>query len=295
VKFSKLATASWLPVASLLFAASMWGVFWFPLRWLEARGLAGLWAAYFMYAATLLIALPMLWRHRGDVVRRWQLLLGIGIFSAWCNVSFFLAVLEGNIVRVILLFYLSPVWTILLGRWLLREHPGPSAWFHLALAFCGALIMLWKPQLGLPWPEGRADWLAITSGMAFAASNVLTRKGEDLSVHVKTGVAWSGCFILAAVWIAFEHVATPIVSAQVIGIAFALGLFGIALMTTAVLYGVSNMPVHRSAVILLFELVVGAVSQQLLTTEVMTTREWLGGALIIFAAWLTVRKPSEGV
>jgi drug/metabolite transporter (DMT)-like permease len=60
-------------------------------------------------------------------------------------------------------------------------------------------------------------------------------------------------------------------------------------MTFTVLYGVTRMPVHRSAVILLFELVIGAVSSLLLTDEVVLPREWLGGSMIIAAAWLAAR------
>jgi drug/metabolite transporter (DMT)-like permease len=56
-----------------------------------------------------------------------------------------------------------------------------------------------------------------------------------------------------------------------------------------VLYGVTRMPVHRSAVILLFELVVGAVSALLLTDEVVLLREWIGGAMIVSAAYLAAR------
>ncbi len=63
-------------------------------------------------------------------------------------------------------------------------------------------------------------------------------------------------------------------------------------MTVTVLYGVSHMPVHRSAVILLFELVIGAVSALLLTDEVVLMREWLGGALIVAAAYMAARIPA---
>ena len=54
------------------------------------------------------------------------------------------------------------------------------------------------------------------------------------------------------------------------------------------------MPVHRSAVILLFELVAGAVSSQLLTDELVLLREWIGGGMIIMAAWLAARIHAEG-
>ena len=73
----------------------------------------------------------------------------------------------------------------------------------------------------------------------------------------------------------------------------ALGWFGIVIMTLATQYGVTHMPVHRSAVIMLFELVAGAVSAGLLTEEVVHPLEWLGGALIIAAAYWAARLPHE--
>jgi drug/metabolite transporter (DMT)-like permease len=69
-------------------------------------------------------------------------------------------------------------------------------------------------------------------------------------------------------------------------------VFGILLMTVLVQYGVTHMPVHRSAVIALVELVVGAVSQQILTNEVVTTQEWVGGVLIVTGAYLAARASS---
>jgi drug/metabolite transporter (DMT)-like permease len=95
--------------------------------------------------------------------------------------------------------------------------------------------------------------------------------------------------LVALAWIAWTHAPLP----RVAGVAWLggalLGLCGFLLMTLTVQYGVSRMPVHRSAVILLFELVVGAVSSLLLTTESVQPREWAGGAMIVTAAWLAAR------
>lgn len=279
-----------LPVVALLVAASLWGVFWYPLRWLEQQGVHGLWAAYWIYAATLLVALPSLWRGRAAVVRHPGTLLVIALANGWCNVSFFVAVIDGNILRVLLLFYLSPIWTVIIARLVLGERLSPAAWGHFGLALIGAVVMLWEPGLGWPWPQSEADWLALSSGVAFAFGNVAIRKVDKVAVSVKTGVAWSGCFILAALWIAWAGLPAPVVEPKVVLGALALGLFGMVIMTSCVLYGVSRLPAHRSAVIMLFELVVGAVSQQWLTDELVLPREWMGGALILLAAWLSARR-----
>jgi len=160
----------------------------------------------------------------------------------------------------------------------------------------GALIMLWNPRLGAPWPQGLADWLALSSGFAFAVSNVLVRKMHDISVPAKSAAVWAGVVLLSSVMLVILEPETPAIGSGVFAGAAALGLFGIMLMTVLVQYGVTHLPVHRSAVLALIELVAGAVSQQWLTDELVTAREWSGGALILVGAWLAARAaiPDEG-
>lgn len=285
----KLAKSDLLPVFLLLFSASMWGLIWYPLRILEHHGLSGLWATLIMYAAALVPALFLIGGRRREFAQHPVLLLLIALGNAWCNVAFILAVLDGTVVRVLLLFYLSPVWATLLGMLLLDERLSRTAMLTLVLAMFGALVMLWEPELGMPWPKDRADWLALSAGVGFAFSNVLVRKLAHISLRVKAASTWLGVSALALVWIIVSETPAPAVEFPVIAGAALLGVLGIASMTLAVLYGVSHMPVHRSSVILLFEIVVGAVSSLLLTSEVVYWREWIGGGLIMLAAYFSTR------
>jgi len=77
------------------------------------------------------------------------------------------------------------------------------------------------------------------------------------------------------------------------GSAALLGGVGVILAGLTVVYGVSHMPVHRSAIIMLFELVAGAVSSLLLTDEVVTMMEWLGGGLIVLGAYFAARSSAD--
>lgn len=280
-------TARLLPVASLLLAATMWGLLWYPLRLLEHGGLPGIWITLVSYAAASAVGVLYLVRRHARPWHRPGLLIAILLAAGWCNVSFIIAVLEGTVVRVVLLFYLSPVWTVLLGRLFLGERLDPMSWLVVGVAMVGAMLMLWVPAMGLPWPQDGADWLAISAGLAFSGTNVLVRAGQDVSVPVKTTAAWLGGLIVASAWVVLDHQALPVAPGSLWLGAVALGIGGIVVMTLSVQYGVTHMPVHRSAVILLFELVVVAVSTQLLTNETMNVREWAGGLLIVGAGLLT--------
>ncbi|MBZ0071644.1 MAG: DMT family transporter [Gammaproteobacteria bacterium] len=282
--------AAVLPVFSLLLAATLWGVIWYPLRLLETAGLGGLWTTLVIYAAALLPGFVPLARRCGELRLQPGALLVLALAAGWCNVAFILAVLEGTVMRVLLLFYLSPIWAVLLAWLLLGERFTRRVVGVFGLALAGALIMLWDPAIGTPWPSGPGDWLAVSSGLAFALSNVMVRRVQRVSVPVKTVVSWLGVLAIAAVWLALTGgFALPHVGTGVWLGALALGAIGIVVMTLSVQYGVTHMPVHRSAVILLFELVAGAVSSSLLTEEVIHTREWLGGGLIILAAYWAAR------
>ena len=287
------ATHHTLPVLSLLYSASLWGVLWYPLRELDKAGLHGVWSTLVLFGVAMLVggwmALPKLSGARGA----WPALLAMALANGWCNVAFIVAILDGNVVRVTLLFFLSPLWATLLARVLLGERISLHAWGVLAVALGGAVTMLWNVELGYPWPQDLADGLAISSGVAFALSNVFVRKTESVPLAVKTACAWSGVVLIALLWIVASGFEFPRVSAMAWGGAAVLGMFGILTMTVAVQYGVSHMPVHRSAVIMLFELVASAVSSQFLTNEIVQMHEWVGGALITLAAYFAARSHLE--
>ena len=278
-----------LPVLSLLFTATLWGVVWYPLRLLEQQGLAGAWSALVSFGAVLCVFLWVLVRDRQMIVENIMALIPMGLAAGWCNLAFIMAVLDGHVVRVLLLFYLSPFWAVCLGWFMLGERLDKRAMQVFIIAVAGAVIMLWDAEIGLPWPAGRADWLAVSAGFAFALSNVFVRRTQNVGVLLKSAFSWIGVVVVAIGWIVLGNLGVPAIDGVVYLWAILLGLGGFLVMTVTVLYGVTRMPVHRSAVILLFELVAGAVSSMLLTDEIVLPREWLGGVLIVMAAWLAAR------
>lgn len=279
---------------SVLLGATLWGVIWYPMRSLEERGLEGIWLTLILYAAALIVSLPYTFRSIPELTRSPAWLAVLLVSAGWTNIAFVEAVLGGNILRVLLLFYLSPLWASLMGRLFLGERIAPAAAAGLALATAGALVMLWNPDTGIPWPKDRADWFALTAGFAFALSNVATRGVQHASLAAKVFCVWFGVTAMAAIAIVGFTVPPPQVALGTLGGAAALGIFGILIMTVLVQYGVTHIPVYRSAVLTFVELVAGAVSQALLTDEVVTGREWAGGALIVLGAYLAARVSAKG-
>ena len=269
------------PVLALLYSATFWGLVWYPLRLLEQAGMSGPWQTLVSYGAAALVFLPFV---RGGVASDHRKgLMMLALAAGWANVAFVLAMLDGTVVRVLLLFYLSPLWATLLARWLLGEPLNRVTLATLPVGLGGAVLMLWDPALASPWPSNLADWTALSSGMAFALTNVLTRRLQDVGVRIKTLSTWLGVVAVALAVIVWRQDPLPTVSALAWSGAVTLGVSGFLFSTLLVVYGVTHMPAQRSAVIMLFEILVGALSAWWLAAEALEWREWAGGALILAA------------
>lgn len=268
----------------------LWGVIWYPMRLLEHHGLDGLWLTLLLYGAALVASLPFIIREL-LVSEPGAPLLLLALFAGWTNVAFVLAILVGNIVRVMLLFYLSPAWTVLLARLFLGERISHRAVWTVFASFVGAVALLWRPR-ALSLQMHGADWLALSAGVAFAASNVTTKRLSGVSLTAKSASVWVGVVAVAGLLTLLLRLPVPrITETTLIGV-IALGVGGILTMTCLVQFGVSHLPAQRSSVIMLTELISGAASQRLLTNERMAAGAWAGGILIAVAAYVASRPSS---
>ena len=135
-------SATWLPVAVLLFSSSVWGLSWLPLKAFAEHGLSGPLLALLTYGLVGLVGLPWLWRERALWLRDKRLLLALVVLGGWGNASFVSALVLGDVVRVMLLFYLAPVWSVLGGRLFLGEAVSLRRAGAVALALIGAFLVV---------------------------------------------------------------------------------------------------------------------------------------------------------
>jgi drug/metabolite transporter (DMT)-like permease len=204
--------------------------------------------------------------------------------------SYVIAVIDGEVMRIMLLFYLSPLWTLLLARFWLKEPITWAGFISISIALAGAYIMLAGPFSKVanhwPIPQNNAEWLALTSGMAFAIANVITRKSSHLTIRAKSFAVWIGVMGAALILAPFVGDNFPAPSFFSVNNWIAMSLIAIFLMAATILvqFGVTQLTAIRSSVLFLFELVVAAIASYYLAHEVMSLNEWIGGSLIIIAA-----------
>jgi drug/metabolite transporter (DMT)-like permease len=285
-----------LPALALVLNAFVWGVSWWPFRELQGHGLHPLWATFIIFVMSLLCLLlvrPGAWRGLLQHPLLWLLMLASGL----TNVGFNWAVTEGDVVRVVLLFYLMPAWVVLLAWPLLGERPTAGSLLRLALALLGMVIVLKTPASAWPVPSSLADWLALMGGLGFALTNILLRRLNQTPSESRVLAMFSGGAVLAGAaalsGMGLGLVTTPpapdmgwMVLAVLISLAFLAG-------NLALQYGASRLPANTTSLILLSEVVFASVSSVLLGTGELSARTLLGGGLIMLASLLAAGSSQE--
>ncbi len=286
------------PALALTFNALVWGVSWWPFRQFEAAGLHPLWATvviYLLAVAVIGVARPAAWRELATHPALWVLVLASGT----TNAAFNWAVTIGDVVRVVLLFYLMPLWAVLLARLLLGERLTAGALLRVALALAGALVILWPPDGGLPLPRTLAEGLGLVGGFSFALNNVMLRREAARSEASRALAMFTGGVVVAgtlAVVLASRG-SVPLPPPATAVLAAGLLVMGALFLASnlALQYGAARLPAQVTAVVMLSEVLFASVSALWLGAGSIDLRLACGGAAIVAAALLAAREHARAV
>ena len=276
------------PVMGLLLNALVWGLSWWPLREMQALGLHPLWSSGLIFGLALLVLSfwkPAAWQQLRHTPALWTLMIAAGL----TNVGFNWAVATGDVVRVVLLFYVMPAWSIPIAWWVLGERPTRGALWRLALALMGVALVLKTPDTPWPWPESASDYLALMGGASFAWTNALLRRHHDTPSGARMIAMFAGgtalSLGLAVVWVGLGHTTLP---TDVSWWPYALGL-GLTFLASnlALQYGAARLSAHTTALVMLSEVVFAALSSVALGVSELSARTLIGGGLIVLAAALS--------
>ena len=272
---------------ALLIAAGMWGLFWIPQRALEAGGLTGGWATISQMVIPFAMLLPIsLWRlYKGQSFGLEYPLIGLlfgGGIACYAN-SFLLT----DVVRALILFYITPVWTTIFEIVFLRQIPRFYRYITLVLALSGVWIVFGQEGV-IPLPQNSGDWIALLGGILIAASAVRMeiKKPEGIYPILFSFFFYGGLFTLIQSYFLSDYLGdAPSIESWV---AMMPWLILIAILfhipTNVVILGApSRIGAGIFSIIILFEIVVGTFSAAVLTDELIGWREILGSSFIIFA------------
>ena len=276
---------------ALLYVASFWGLSWLAFRYLSDWGMSAMGVGIAIGVAATVFALILARTHlRAELARISKpALVLMAVSAAFSNLGFTWGMVHGEVMRVMLLFYLMPVWTGLMATLIFRERTNWAGWLGIALGLLGAMVMLYDPAKGLPLPANAAEWSGLGAGFASALLNVQVRHVSKMRSDVQAFVYGFGAIVVGGIWLQFEagpHL--PRADAWLPALALIV-LTGALLMASYRMYqfGLKHLTSHQAVVIFPFELVIGAASSALIAHEMMSTRAWVGGLLIALASFVS--------
>jgi drug/metabolite transporter (DMT)-like permease len=280
-----------LAAGALTVNAFVYGLSWWPFRALQEHGVHPMWATaivYLVVLAFLLLLQPRAWRSLGQHPGLWWLVLASGL----TNVGFNWAVTVGDVVRVVLLFYVMPAWVVLLAWPLLGEKPSAGSLLRLVLALTGVIIVLKTPTS--PWPvlDSLADWLALMGGFCFALTNILLRRLHYTPDGSRMLAMFGGGAVMAlgaaVVGMGLGLVKAPPASTLTWSALVLLMSLAFVVGNLALQYGAAHLSASATSLIMLSEVVFASVSSVVLGAGELSTRTLFGGGLILLASLLAV-------
>jgi len=269
-----------------LYAGAVWGLFWIPLRALENAGLHGLWVAVVYFLVPTLCLVPIgIWRWKHFRAGGIQLQI-TAMLSGLALLLYTMSIVYTDVVRAILLFYLTPIWGTILARIFLEDAITPQRIFAMAVAVVGALTIF---GLGLqfPVPQNVGDWMGVGAGFLWAIASLRINIYKDYSaIEMTLGFFfWSLIFSIIAALI-FSPSYVPSVSQTLPALPLLLIFIFLLILpgTYASLWGPKFLSPGVVGLLFMTEIVVGSISVALLSAEPFGVREVIGILLITCAS-----------
>ena len=281
-KWSTIALARF----ACLYAGAIWGIFWIPVRAINEAGIHGLWSSAIWFAVPTAILLPIA-IFRFNAIKAEGLSLQItAILSGVALFCYTLAFLYTDVVRAMLLYYLTPVWSTLLAAAILRETITWQRIVAIILAIIGMLV-IFGLGLNFPVPRNIGDWLGILSGFVWAIAIVRIRKHQKHSaIDMTIGFFfWS---MITSLILCFLLVSNQLPTIEK---AFSVLPWLIPFMVIAVipgafasLWGPKYVSPGLAGLLMMTEIIFGSITAALFASEPFGAREIFGIFLISSAS-----------
>lgn len=269
-------------------AGLVFGVFWIPIRALDEAGFPAIWATTVFNGAALIAVAPLLfWRLRSFVGGGARFHLA-GLLAGLTFALYAASFMYTEVVRAILLFYLTPVWGFAMARIFLGEAMTPVRWISILLGLSGMAVIL-GVEAGLPLPRSAGDWMALISGICWAVTStmILTDRKCDPVNYGLAFFLWGAIIVLAFAlifapeatvdWTALADVAWWLIPVTVLIVAPA---------GFATLYAPTQLSPGVVGLLFMSEIGVAAVTAAILAGEPFGLREIFGVTAIALAGFL---------
>jgi drug/metabolite transporter (DMT)-like permease len=278
-------TQTWAASFAVALCGAAWGVYWLPLRALAELGLAGSWATVAFFVVCIPPAIVLAILARRQIKAQLRTFLWLATFNGLVFILYSNAYGGTTVFNVLFLFYLSPIWSILIARFWFGERAGLARLACVAVGLGGLVLMLSKDG-GWPVPRNLADWMAIASGILWAIVTIRIRNSAELGAAANSAAFFFGGLVLSVVFalaLGSDQVPVP----EAIGAAWPLvaAVAWLAWLPSQFLlfWGVRRISPVRTGILLMTELLSGVATAAWLSGDPITWPQAIGGALILAA------------
>ena len=276
------------PETAIAVSGALWGLYWIPVRHLEARGVGVVWTTLGLFVVGLALLAPILIRHPPARAVFTPRMLATGLLTGGAFVLYSVSLVLTEVVTAILLFYLSPVWATVLGRVLLAERLTGSRLTALALGLGGLWVVL-GGESGVPLPRNPGDWCALIAGVMWAFGTLRVHQDSTISPIAHTASLFVGGAVVIAIISLLPAMAgpVPVVTAQAAAIILILAVLSLV-SAWGILWGARLISPGRAGLLLMMEVITGLASAAVLAGEPFGMTQAIGSMLIVAAALVEV-------
>ena len=269
---------------SVFLCTSVWGILWIPLRYIEDLGLVSLWSNTFF----ILMAIPLLIYVSGrkliadrdhHKVYFWAgLTIGLGFMF------YTLGLLVSSVTKTTLLFYLTPVWSSILGIIFLGERGKPILWMAHGLGLLGLALIMNVNFSNLTFDPN--DIWGFLSGVFWSIGSVIVRRYPKANYLALNLSHYSFAVLIGVIGILFMGLPMPEWSsfAKALPVSFITSCL-IFLPAMVLIFRVTQyISPSVVGILMLSEVFFAIISASIFLGESMILLQWLGAGFIIATA-----------
>ena len=273
---------------ALFFGASVWGLYWLPLRALGDIGLSGGWSVAYLNFCPLLVLVPFLIWKRHTVFDQPRAALLIGAATGLGLALYSTAIVLGSVVRMTMEFYLTSVWSSIIGVLWLSERADLRRGLTVVAGLAGLLLLLAGGTEDPASTLGLADVMAVTSGIMWAFGAAFMKRWPAAPVAATTTFQFVFA-VVGGVALEFAVHSGPVPSFDQVVSAFPLAFLASTMVLLPSVYLIfwacRILFPGRAAVLMMSEALVAVISAAwLLPAETMSGQQWVGGAIVLLAS-----------